>query len=99
MKQKFFIQLLNTLTNSNANEHTTVCCNKQGTIALANHPIQHQRSKDNDIKYNFIRTDVQNCTVKWDYILSGQNVADLFKKPISRVKFKIYFNTLNEVQP
>ena len=55
-------------------------------MALVKNPVQHQRSKHIDIKYHFVRTEVQKGTVQLKYIQSENNVADVFIKPVSGVR-------------
>ena len=64
----------------------------QGAIALAKNPVYHQRSKHIDIKYHFIRSEVQEGVVSLSYVQSERNTADLFTKPVSKVKLKLFFN-------
>ena len=60
----------------------------QGAIALAENPVHHQRSKHIDIRYHFIRFEIDNGTVVLEYIPTDKNIADLFTKPLSGFKFK-----------
>ena len=59
----------------------------QGAIALAKNPVHHQRSKHIDIRYHFIRFDVEEGIVILEYVPSSENYADLFTKPLSGIKF------------
>ena len=63
-------------------------CDNQSAIALASNPIHHQRCKHIDIKYHFIRSEVQENVVKLEYIPSEHNIVDVFTKPATGVKFK-----------
>ena len=55
----------------------------QSVIALAKNPVLHQRTKHIDIKYHFIRVEVQKGYILLKYIPSEQNLADMFIKPIT----------------
>ena len=64
----------------------------QGAINLAKNPVSHQRSKHIDIRYHFIRSEVNDGNVILNYIPSNENVADLFTKPstkVSLLKFRL----------
>ena len=61
-----------------------------GSIALAKNPVHHQRSKHIDIRYHFIRLDVEEGTVLLEYVPTEENYADMFTKPLSRVKLKVF---------
>ena len=58
----------------------------QGAIALANNPIHHQRSKHIDVKYHYVRLEIQNRVLELAYIPTDNNVADVFTKPVTRAK-------------
>ena len=58
----------------------------QGAIKLAKNPAFHKRSKHIDVKYHFIRSEVQQGTVSIRYITGEDNLADIFTKPVSRVR-------------
>ena len=60
----------------------------QGTINLAKNPVKHQRSKHIDIKYHFIRSEIQAGTVKLEYVPTEDNVADIFTKPATKAKLE-----------
>ena len=65
----------------------------QGTINLARNPVtDHQRSKHIDIKYHFIRSEIQAGTIKLDYIPTEGNVADIFTKPATKAKLEKFKN-------
>ena len=62
----------------------------QGAINLARNPMYHKRSKHIDVKYHFIRSEVSRGTVKLVYIPTNENVADIFTKPVSKVKLDTF---------
>ena len=67
----------------------------QGAINLAKNPVNHQRSKHIDIKYHFIRSEIQNENVKLQYVRTDNNVADIFTKPTTRVKLEKFKNFIS----
>ena len=93
-ESKFLIKLLNSMFNSDLFNHATVYCDNQGALALAKNPIQHQRSKHIDIKYHFIRNEVQSGVIQLVYVPSEQNLADMFTKPVAGVKVKYFLSSL-----
>lgn len=68
----------------------TLNCDNQGAIALSKNPVQHQRSKHIDIKYHFIRNEVQNGSVNVQYVPTTDNWADIFTKSVARSKLEIF---------
>ena len=63
----------------------------QSAIALAKNPVLHQRTKHIDIKYHFIRVEVQKGYILLRYIPSEQNFADMFTKPITHKRLDNLF--------
>ena len=70
------------------NESSDVLINvdNQGAINQAKNPVHHQRSKHIDIKYHFIRSEIQEGTVSLNYVPSEDNIADIFTKTVTRPK-------------
>ena len=82
---KFLTQLLSDLMCLPCK---SVCMyvDNHGAIALANNPIHHQRSKHIDVKYHYVRLEIQNEVLELAYIPRDNNVADVFTKPVTRAK-------------
>ena len=77
---KFLLQLLRDM---DGDQHTSAVmhADNQGALVLAKNPVHHQRSKHIDIRYHFIRNEVQIGALQLVYTPSDDNVADLFTKP------------------
>ena len=58
----------------------------QGAIQLSQNPIHRQRSKHIDVKYKFIRHEIQSGIVVPRYIPTNLNVSDMFTKPVNKAK-------------
>ena len=54
----------------------------QGAIALSKNAVHHKRTKHIDIRYHFIRYEVENNIVNLVYVPSDKNTADMFTKPL-----------------
>ena len=83
---KFLKQLCVDLGIIEVSKSIVVNADNQGAIKLAKNPAFHKRSKHIDVKYHFIRSEVQQGTVSIRYIASEDNLADIFTKPVSRVR-------------
>ena len=93
---KFLKQLLLDMVGYNTDK-VLVNVDNQGAIALAKNPVHHQRSKHIDIKYHFIRSEIQNGHVIVNYVPTENNVADIFTKPVSGRRLnKLYHNIVSE---
>ena len=64
----------------------TMYVDNQGAISLAKNPVHHQRTKHIDIRYHFIRLEIQNDVVKLEYVPTEDNIADVFTKPVSKMR-------------
>ena len=55
---------------------------------LAKNPVHHQRTKHVDIKYHFIRQEIQEGRINLEYIATEQNMADIFTKAANKNKLE-----------
>jgi len=51
-------------------------------INLAKNPVFHQRSKDIDTQYHFLRDQVRKNMIKLEYCRSEDQIVDIFTKPL-----------------
>ena len=63
-------------------------CDNQGAIALAKDNKFHVRTKHIDVRYHFICEAVEDGKVAVQYIPTGDNVSDIFTKPLAKAKFR-----------
>ena len=63
-------------------------CDNQGVIALAKDNKFHTRTKHIDVRYHFIREVVEDGKVAVQYILTRDNVSNIFTKPLAKAKFQ-----------
>ena len=82
----FLKQLLYDLLNVELSINLGV--DNQGAINLAKNPVNHQRSKHIDIKFHFIRDEIQKGIVTLFYVHTNDNISDMFTKPITQRKIK-----------
>jgi hypothetical protein len=64
-------------------EMMVVHCDNQSCIKLTENLIFHDRSKNIDMRYHYIRDLVQRKTVKLQYIATSEQVADILTKPLT----------------
>ena len=58
----------------------------------------HDKSKHIKIKYHYIRDMVQRGAVKLQYVATEEQIADVLKKPLARVKFEYFREKLGVLQ-
>eukprot|EP00253_Pinus_taeda_P035244 PITA_35244 len=67
-------------------------------IRMTENPVFHDRSKHIDIRYHFIRDMVQRGAVRLDHIRTDEQVADILTKPLGKVKFLTFRESLGVVE-
>ena len=60
--------------------------------------VFHDKSKDIEIKYHYIRDMVQRGAVKLQYVAIDEKIADVLTKPLARVKFEYFREKLGVLQ-
>ena len=69
----------------------------QAAIFNASNPTQERRTKHMDVRYHKIREFVEEGKVDLFYIPGTDNPADLFTKPLGRIKFEQFRKSLGLV--
>jgi hypothetical protein len=67
-------------------------------VNLFENPVFHDKSKHIEIKYHYIRDMVQRKVVHVQYLSTREKVADVFTKPISRMKLEYFYERLGLVE-
>ena len=65
---------------------------------MSKNPVFHDKSKHIEIKYHYIRDMVQRGAVKLQYVVTDNQIADVLRKPLSRVKFDYFREKLGVLQ-
>ena len=71
----------------NISSPTYFLCDNVAAQAWANNSRARKKAKQIDIRYHFIRNCVQGEIVVSEDVNSVENPADLFTKPLDRLKF------------
>jgi len=77
---------------------TTIYCDNQSCINLSKNPIFHDRSKNIEIRYHFIRDRVEKGVVKLQYVPTNGQVVDILTKGLSKGKFEYFREKLGVVE-
>ncbi|GKC71477.1 hypothetical protein Tco_1117360 [Tanacetum coccineum] len=62
-------------------------CDNKSAIALCCNNVQHSRAKHIDIRYYFIKEQVENRIVELYFVWNEYQLADIFTKPFPRERF------------
>jgi hypothetical protein len=69
---------------------TSIKSDNQSTIKLAYNPVFHKNTKHIDTQFHFVREKIQSKEIVVEYCKTCDNVADIFTKPLARVKFELF---------
>nr|GFA83269.1 retrotransposon protein, putative, unclassified [Tanacetum cinerariifolium] len=68
----------------------------RSAIALCYNNVQHSRSKHIDIRYHFIREQVERGVVELYFVTTDYQLADIFTKELPRQRFEFILPRLEE---
>nr|GEV60796.1 retrovirus-related Pol polyprotein from transposon TNT 1-94 [Tanacetum cinerariifolium] len=71
-----------------------IYCDNKSDIALCCNNVQHSRSKHINIRYHFIKEQVENRVIELYFINTEYQLADLFTKAIGRDRIEFFINKL-----
>ncbi|GJW90386.1 hypothetical protein Tco_0167939 [Tanacetum coccineum] len=69
-------------------------CDSKATIAISCNPIHHSCTRHIDVRYHFIKEQVEKGIVKLFFVGTKYQLADLFTKALSEDRFKYLFRRL-----
>ncbi|GKE77530.1 hypothetical protein Tco_1543650, partial [Tanacetum coccineum] len=69
-------------------------CDNKSAIALCHNNVQHSRSKHIDIKFHFIKEQVENGVVELYFVNTKYQLADIFTKALYRERIEFLINKL-----
>ncbi|GKA89136.1 retrovirus-related pol polyprotein from transposon TNT 1-94 [Tanacetum coccineum] len=69
-------------------------CDNKSAIALCCNNVQHSRSKHIDIRFHFIKEQVENGAVELYFVNTEYQLADIFTKALCRERIEFLINKL-----
>ena len=69
-------------------------CDNKSAIALCCNNVQHSRSKHIDIRYHFIKEQVENGVVELYFVRTEYQLADIFTKALGRERIEFLIDKL-----
>ncbi|GKB10480.1 retrovirus-related pol polyprotein from transposon TNT 1-94, partial [Tanacetum coccineum] len=69
-------------------------CDNKSAISLCCNNVQHSRAKHIDVRYHFIKEQVENGIVKLYFVRIEYQLADIFTKPLPRERFNFLIEKL-----
>ncbi|GKB20429.1 hypothetical protein Tco_0854352 [Tanacetum coccineum] len=77
----------------------SACCaqSSMAAIAISCNPVQHSRTKHIDVRYHFIKEQVENGIVELFFVETEYQLADLFTKSLPEDRFKYLIRRLGRM--
>nr|GEX67403.1 retrovirus-related Pol polyprotein from transposon TNT 1-94 [Tanacetum cinerariifolium] len=69
-------------------------CDNKSAIALCYNNVQHSRAKHIDVRYHFIKDQVDNAVVELYFVRTEYQLADIFTNPLPRERFNFLIDKL-----
>nr|GFC19385.1 copia protein [Tanacetum cinerariifolium] len=69
-------------------------CYNKSAIALCCNNVQYSRAKHIDVRYHFMKEQVENGIVELYFVRTEYQLADIFTKPLPRERFNFLINKL-----
>ncbi|GKC02400.1 retrovirus-related pol polyprotein from transposon TNT 1-94 [Tanacetum coccineum] len=69
-------------------------CDNKSVIALSCNNVQHSRAKHINVRYHFIKEQVENRVVELYFVRTEYQLADIFTKPLPRERFNFLIEKL-----
>ncbi|GJS18189.1 retrovirus-related pol polyprotein from transposon TNT 1-94 [Tanacetum coccineum] len=69
-------------------------CDNNSAIALCCNNVQHSTAKHIDVRYHFIKEQVENGIVELYFVRTEYQLADIFTKPLPRERFNFLIEKL-----
>nr|GEV72562.1 hypothetical protein [Tanacetum cinerariifolium] len=63
-------------------------CDSKAAISISCNPVQHSRTKQIDVRYHFIKENVEKGIVELFFVRTEYQLADLFTKALPEERFK-----------
>ncbi|GKC70095.1 retrovirus-related pol polyprotein from transposon TNT 1-94, partial [Tanacetum coccineum] len=70
-------------------------CDNKSEIALCCNNVQHSRAKHIDVRYHFIKEQVENGIVELYFVRTEYQLADILTKPLPRERFNFLIEKLD----
>eukprot|EP00253_Pinus_taeda_P032914 PITA_32914 len=77
---------------------TCINCDNQSAIKLAHNPVYHARTKHVELQYHFVREKIESNEIGLIFCNTKDNVADIFTKPLGKIKFEFFRSQLGIVE-
>ncbi|KAJ9536426.1 LOW QUALITY PROTEIN: hypothetical protein OSB04_un000384 [Centaurea solstitialis] len=72
-----------------------IYCDSKSAIAISANPVQHSKTKHIDIRYHFLKDNVEKENIELYFVNTEHQLADLFTKALDEKRFKFLISRLD----
>ncbi|KAI3700031.1 hypothetical protein L2E82_44644 [Cichorium intybus] len=76
-----------------------IFCDSTSAIAISHNPMQHSMTKHIDIRYHFLKDNIQKGHIELHFINTEDQIADVFTKALDETKFQYFLGRLGMLNP
>ncbi|KAJ9544671.1 hypothetical protein OSB04_024378 [Centaurea solstitialis] len=76
-----------------------IYCDSESAIAIMSNPVQHSKTKHIDIRYHFIKDNVEKGNIEMFFVQTDYQLADLFSKSLDEKRFNFLVSKLGMLSP
>ncbi|KAJ9544370.1 LOW QUALITY PROTEIN: hypothetical protein OSB04_024077 [Centaurea solstitialis] len=74
-----------------------IYCDSKSAIAISANPVQHSKTKHIDIRYHFLKDNVEKENIELYFVNTEFQLADLFTKALDEKRFKFLISRLGMI--
>ncbi|KAJ9541880.1 hypothetical protein OSB04_028386 [Centaurea solstitialis] len=74
-----------------------IYCDSKSAIAFSANPVQHSKTKHIDIRYHFLKDNVEKENIELYFVNTEYQLADLFTKALDEKRFKFLISRLGMI--
>jgi hypothetical protein len=76
-------------------DKVSLLCDNESAIKIAHNPVQHNKTKNIEIRHHFNRDHVNRGDINLSYIGTNDQLTDIFTKPLDEGRFRELRHELN----
>jgi bifunctional DNase/RNase len=69
-------------------EPIPIFCDNTSAISISKNPFMHSKTKHIPIKFHFLREQVMSKVIRVEYVVTNDQIADVFTKPLPKIQFE-----------